>query len=169
MRLFLGYLFRRNDVVFSMAPNVKENRIPRATFYPQAELLLETFYCGLAAYSIVRHGDGSDGGRSSSGENWRAIGDDATTQMKALSENDSKWNFEQKFLLLQAERAFTNGNVEEAASGYDRAIESAKEHRFIIDQALSWCVAFGMFVFFLGNMCFLVSFSCFLLNSTKSY
>ena len=57
--------------------------------------------------------------------------------MKALSENDSKWNFEQKYFLLEAERAFTDGDVEAAATAYDKAIETAKEHRFVNEQALA--------------------------------
>ena len=63
-------------------------------------------------------------------------------EMKELSENDSKWNFQQKYLLLEAEKAFTDGNVEVAAASYDKAIEAAKEHRFINEQALaSECAA----------------------------
>ena len=53
-----------------------------------------------------------------------------------LAENDSKCNFESNFFLLSAERAFTEGGLEEAASTFDKAIESAKQHRFIGEQAL---------------------------------
>ena len=74
---------------------------------------------------------------SSPKEDWQAIGDELTIEMKALSENDSKWNFESKWSLLAAERAFTEGELAEAASSYDKAIESAKQHRFIGEQALS--------------------------------
>ena len=64
------------------------------------------------------------------------------SEMKTLSENDSKWNFQQKFFLLEAEKAFAEGNVEIATDSYDKAIEAAKDHRFINEQALAnECVA----------------------------
>ena len=73
---------------------------------------------------------------------WQAVGDELTNEMKDLSENDSKWNFEQKYYLLEAEKAFTDGNLEVAAASYDKAVETAKEHRFINEQALaSECAA----------------------------
>jgi len=141
-RLFLGYLFRRYDVVLEMASKVKDHLTTSKT-YPAVELLLERFHLGLAAYSIVRRGGGSDvdnGGVNA--ENWLAIADDVTNQMKTLSENDSKWNFQQKYFLLEAEQAFTGGDVEAAAAAYRKAIETAKEHRFINEQALaSECAA----------------------------
>ena len=130
-RLYLAYLFRRHDVVLEMASNVKKH-LAESKFYPTLELLLEKFYLGLAAYSIVRRGD-VDGNNVT----WRAISDNLRNEMKALSENDSKWNFEQKYFLLEAERAFTDGDVEAAATAYDKAIETAKEHRFVNEQALA--------------------------------
>ena len=144
-RLYLAYLFRRHDVALEMASNVKEH-LAGSIFYYTLDLLLEKFYLGLAAYSIVRRGDvdGSDGSAKEgvNSEKWRVIGDELTMEMKDLSENDSKWNFEQKYFLLEAERAFTDGDVEAAATAYDKAIETAKEHRFINEQALaSECAA----------------------------
>ena len=129
-RLYLGYLFRRHEVVLEMALNVKKH-VAESKFYPTLELLLEKFYLGLAAYSIARRGDVGDT------ENWRATADELANEMKALSDNDSKWNFEQKYYLLEAERAFTDDDMEAAAAAYDKAIEAAKEHRFINEQALA--------------------------------
>ena len=130
-RLYLAYLFRRHDVVLEMASKVKEH-LAGTKFYPTLELLLEKFYLGLAAYSILRRGDVGD-----TNVMWQAVGDELTNEMKDLSENDSKWNFEQKYYLLEAERAFTDGDVEAAATAYDKAIEAAEEHRFINEQALA--------------------------------
>lgn len=93
---------------------------------------MEKFHLGLASYSIARQG-----GNDNTEEDWQAIGDELTMEMKALSENDSKWNFESKFLLLKAEKAFTDGNLEVAAASYDKAVEAAREHRFINEQALA--------------------------------
>ena len=133
MRVFLGILFRRQDVVLEFAPSVKEHA-STSKFYPSTELLLEKFYLGLAAYSIMRQGGNCD---TCTEEDWPAIAESLTQEMNHLAENDSKWNFESKFFLLSAERAFTKGDLEEAASAFDKAIESAKQHRFIGEQALS--------------------------------
>ena len=151
MRLFLGILFRRQDVILDMAPRVQvQQSSSTIKFYPSTELLLEKFYLGLAAYSIVRQGGlGLD---RDSEEGWHAIGDELTNEMKALSENDSKWNFESKGFLLAAERAFTKGELAEAASSYDKAIESAKKHRFLGEQALS-CERAALFHAEHGNTC----------------
>ena len=130
-RLYLAYLFRRHDVVLEMALNVKKH-LAESKLYPALELFLEKFYLGLAAYSIARRGNVGDNTAE-----WQAIGDKFRMEMKSLSEDDSKWNFEQKYYLLQAEKAFTDGNVETAATSYDKAIEAAKEHRFINEQALA--------------------------------
>jgi predicted ATPase len=142
-RLFLGYLFRRHDVMLEMASNVKDHLMSsERSMYPAIELLLEKFYLGLAAYSIVRRG-GSD--RT---ESWKATADELTNEMKALSENDSEWNFQQKYFLLEAEKAFTDGKLEPATFFYDKAIEAAKQHRFVNEQALaSECAA----VFYLDH------------------
>lgn len=131
MRLFLAILFRRQDVILEVAPRVKVH-MSSSKFYPSTELLLEKFYLGVAAYSIVRQGGGN-----CDSEDWQAIGHELTNEMKALSEHDSKWNFESKVFLLEAEKAFTQGELEEAALCYDKAIDSAKQHRFIGEQALS--------------------------------
>ena len=136
-RLYLGYIFRRHDVVLHVASKVNEYLIEsRTKMYPTFELLLEKFYLALVAYSIIRQGN------TDNMEDWKTVGEELMNEMKELSENDSKWNFQQKYLLLEAEKAFTDGNVEVAAASYDKAIEAAKEHRFINEQALaSECAA----------------------------
>lgn len=136
--LYLGYVFRRHDVVLQVASKVKDHLSKsRNDIYPTFELLLETFYLALAAYSTIRQGN------YDKFEDWRSTGEELMNRMKDLSENDSKWNFQQKYLLLEAEKAFTDGNVDVAAASYDKAIEAAKEHRFMNEQALaSECAAF---------------------------
>ena len=136
-RLYLGYVFRRHDVVLQVALSMKGHLLKsRNEMYPTFELLIEKFYFALAAYSIIRQGS------TVKIEDWQTTADDLMNEMKVLSGNDSKWNFQQKHFLLEAEKAFTDGNVEAAASAYDKAIEAAKEHRFINEQALaSECAA----------------------------
>ena len=56
----------------------------------------------------------------------------------------SKWNFENKFMLLQAECRYTQGEMEKAAASYKASIQSAKKHKFINEQALA-CELAGYF------------------------
>ena len=137
-RLYLGYLFRRHDVVLETVSKVNNHLMEsKNDTYPTFELLLEKFYVALAAFSIIRQGSDTES------EDWQTTADELMNEMKGLSKNDSEWNFQQKFFLLEAEKAFTDGNVEVATAFYDKAIEAAKEHRFINEQALaSECAAF---------------------------
>ena len=58
-----------------------------------------------------------------------------TAQPAFLSE--CEWNFQNCYLLLQAEHHFTTNDVENAKSMYKLAISSSKDHRFIHEEALS--------------------------------
>lgn len=62
----------------------------------------------------------------------------------------SKWNFESKFKLLQAECLYTKGSIDAAAASYEAAIKSAKEHKFVNELALS-CECAAHFYKDLGN------------------
>ena len=64
-------------------------------------------------------------------------------QLKWLT-GHSKWNFESKYLLLLAECQYTRGEMEKAAATYEASIQSAKEHKFIHEQALA-CELAGYF------------------------
>ena len=55
--------------------------------------------------------------------------------MESLACLASKWNFEDKALLLPAEEQFCEGNLNEAEQLYDAAIHSAKDHPFLNEQA----------------------------------
>ena len=55
----------------------------------------------------------------------------------------SKWNFESKFNLIQAERHYTKGEMDLAAASYEAAINSARMHKFVNELALSYeCAAY---------------------------
>ena len=103
---------------------------------PTFELLLKKFCLALAAHSIVRQGG------DAKSKDWQTAADELTDETKTLSESDSQWNFQQKHFLLEAEKAFTDGNAGVATASCDKAIEAAKQHRFINEQALaSECAA----------------------------
>jgi len=67
-------------------------------------------------------------------EYWRAI-ETNQKQMKEWADN-CEANFLHKYLLVAAEMARISGKWQEAMTLYDRAIESAKEHEFIQNEAL---------------------------------
>jgi len=57
----------------------------------------------------------------------------------------SSWNFENKQLLLQAELHYLNGGHRLAVLAYERSIVSAREHKFINEEALAHEL-FGMYL-----------------------
>lgn len=67
---------------------------------------------------------------------WLEFGLRAIKNFKAWT-SECEWNFENCYLLLQAEHHFTMGNVDDARSMYKLAIESAKVHCFIHEEAVS--------------------------------
>lgn len=54
------------------------------------------------------------------------------------ADHGSKWNAENKALLLQAEKYYTTGNLDEAKASYEASIKSAREHKFIHEEALGY-------------------------------
>ena len=61
-----------------------------------------------------------------------------------------KWNFENKLFLLKAECSYTKGEANEAAKYYEASIASAKEHKFIHEEAIA-CELAGYFYHEVGN------------------
>ena len=56
----------------------------------------------------------------------------------------SEWNFENKYLLLQAECQYTKGELEKASASYKASIQSAKQHKFVNEHAFA-CELAGYF------------------------
>ena len=61
-----------------------------------------------------------------------------------VADNVSKWNYEHKALLLQAELHYLNGELESADASYKAAIKSANEHKIINHEAMA-CELYGIF------------------------
>ena len=93
------------------------------------------FIVGLAAYQVYRETRDSI---------WKDIGTEHTKEMRIWAECGSSWNFEHKLLLMEAESYHCNGNLVQAAESYDKAIASAKAHRYINDEAMA-CELAGRF------------------------
>lgn len=66
-------------------------------------------------------------------------------------EAESKWNFENKSLLLEAECHYAKGENEDAMRAYAKSISSARDHKFIHEEALAKEL-FGIFCVETGNI-----------------
>ncbi|KAL7547303.1 hypothetical protein ACHAWF_010625 [Thalassiosira exigua] len=86
-----------------------------------------SFYQGIAALGLYR---------DTSRAKWRVLGEAATEIFSKLTK-ESRWNFEDKYKLLQAELCFATGDCECAETMYEAAIVSAKEHRILNEEALA--------------------------------
>jgi len=86
------------------------------------------FFGGLVSFWIARE---------KNDKAWKAKAQESMIVFKNLVETASVWNFQNKLHLLQAEEQFCERDFDLAESYYEAAISSAKEHRFLNDEALS--------------------------------
>jgi len=84
---------------------------------------------GLASFRIFRE---------TSDPLWAQRGAQLKARMHTWKDQGSSWNFESKSFLLEAEEFFSNGNVERAQVLYENAISSAREHKFLHEEALAY-------------------------------
>lgn len=82
--------------------------------------------------------------RDTKQEKWVSIGEHSVEAVSKPA-SCSSWNFENKLLLLQAELHYTNGRHAMAELFYQAAVRSAREHRFLHEEALSLEV-FGVYL-----------------------
>lgn len=68
---------------------------------------------------------------------FRQIGEKAVKTMLDWKKHN-EWNFENKLLLLQAELHYLNKDFNMACSAFEASIESAQEHTFVHEEALSY-------------------------------
>lgn len=134
IRMWLAYLFRRDDLAAQMATRCR-------TFRLKPEILVDTtFYVGLIAVRRVngkRQGEPDD-------IDWRSIALESKEKLKNLAQL-CPWNFAHKDRLLGAEIAYKlEEDLELAALAYDQAISLAGEHRFLHEEALA-CELAGLF------------------------
>ena len=122
-QLVRAYLFRQlHDISLDIAD--MNNHQLRPLF------MFGLFFEGLASFLLARQTSDSERSR------WIDKGDKVLTKMKYWSEHSS-WNWESKVILLEAEKTYTAGTSEQAASLYERAIRLAHEHKFIHDEAIA--------------------------------
>ena len=129
-RLTRSFLFRQFDdpqrIDFS-GPVAESNHQLSSHF------VMGYFFEGLASFQLARQASTDESAK------WTERlerGQSVLAKMKCWSEH-SLWNCENKMLLLEAESLFTNGDFDRAGPLYDSAIRSAREHKFIHEEAIA--------------------------------
>ena len=135
-RLFLAYWFKR----YGEAAEMAEHYISR-TLVPLVDAQY-AFYSGLTAYQLARY--------PPSDPKWIAIGEKSLLLLKSWKSH-SAWNWQNKFLLLEAECHFSKGEMEKAEVSYILAIESARRHKFVHEEGLG-NELFSTFCATIGNV-----------------
>jgi len=104
--------------------------------------ILTEFFSGLASFILSRR---------RKQKALMAKGEDSLMKMQAYADYGSKWNGENKALLLQAELHFCNGDSAKAEVAYTKSVQSAREHKFVHEEALA-AELYGIFCVEEGNM-----------------
>jgi ATP-dependent RNA helicase DDX31/DBP7 len=89
---------------------------------------------------------------------WAERAEHFRQRIKTWKDQGCLWNFENKNFLLDAENYYSNGNMELAQVSYDNAISSARQHKFLHEEALAYELAA---IFYLNTGSKLVAFKYF--------
>ena len=131
-QLVRAYLLHRLDDLQSLdmvniSDDIAQNKHPLRPFF-----LFGIFYEGLASFLLARLAT-----RDSERSRWIEKGENVLTKIRFWNEHSS-WNWESKKVLLEAERMHTLvGSSDQASLLYEKAIRSAREHKFINDEAIA--------------------------------
>ena len=125
-KMYTAFVFRNYDGMKSAAEQYSKFKIGTCILAFISSIQL--FYEGLVSFWI---------GRKEEDKTWIEKGKNSCRDMESLVDSSSKWNFENKAKLLQAEEQFCAGNLEVAEKLYDSAVSSAKKHKFIHEEALA--------------------------------
>eukprot|EP00984_Skeletonema_dohrnii_P021165 scaffold10507_cov194-Skeletonema_dohrnii-CCMP3373.AAC.4 len=101
-------------------------------------------YTGLISFWVARKS------RARDAQYWIARGNESKLTLKRWAES-SRWTFENKWYLLEAEESFSNNDYEAAKLFYKQAVSSAKLHKFVHEEALAYELA-AYFYLELGEM-----------------
>ena len=130
-QLVRAYLFHQLDEVQSLDIVYISDDIERNKHQLCPLFLFGIFFEGLALFLLSRQTT-RDGERL----RWIEKGENVLTKMKYWSKHSS-WNWESKMVLLEAEKLYTMGNIDQASLFYERAIRVAREHKFVNDEAIA--------------------------------
>ena len=134
-RLTRALLFRKLD---DASLNIDVSGAVADSYHQLNPLLLfGIFFEGLASFLLARHSRNKlESDNDIESANMIERGHSVLAKMKCWSEH-SLWNWENKMLLLQAESFYTNGDFDRAGPLYDSAIRSAREHKFVHEEAIA--------------------------------
>ena len=104
-QLVRAYLFRRLDDLQSLDIVDVSDDIKRNKQYLRGFLIFGIFFEGLASFLLARQTT-----RDSERSRWIEKGEYVLTKMKYWSEHSS-WNWEDKMVLLEAEKMYTDGKL----------------------------------------------------------
>eukprot|EP00584_Thalassiosira_punctigera_P013727 CAMPEP_0172549094 /NCGR_PEP_ID=MMETSP1067-20121228/18259_1 /TAXON_ID=265564 ORGANISM="Thalassiosira punctigera, Strain Tpunct2005C2" /NCGR_SAMPLE_ID=MMETSP1067 /ASSEMBLY_ACC=CAM_ASM_000444 /LENGTH=299 /DNA_ID=CAMNT_0013336419 /DNA_START=131 /DNA_END=1030 /DNA_ORIENTATION=- len=92
-------------------------------------LVVGIFIDALISFEFARQSSGDS-------EKWMAKGEASLIKMRCLSER-CPWNFEHKKLLLEAEMMDNTKRYDRAEFFYERSMRSAREHKFLHEEAVA--------------------------------
>ena len=131
-KMMCSFIFRALDEAKNVAEKYLEFLSQHDSGSIQFISIYRDFYGGLIAFDCLRNMQKE---RKSS-EYWTSVAEHSMSKFETWA-NESKWNFQNKLLLLQAEQYCTERKIEKASVFYKLAISSAKEHRFTHEEVRS--------------------------------
>lgn len=135
VRTFLFRTFEDTSDVGVLLHNTCEKKLQLKPIF-----VLGLFFEGLVSFELARRATREDERRE-----WLATGEFALGKMRQWNEY-CPWNFENKMLLLGAERRSILGEPGEAEALYVRSIRSARAHKFKHEEAVA-CELAGAFFY----------------------
>lgn len=120
------FVFRRIDMAAKFVRQYQEFFDQHGCMKVKFIFIYRMFYSGLVAFHCFRE---------TQDQYWMNLGKDAIREM-GIWLKESKWNFENKLLLLNAEYHFSIGDFDKAAEEYHLSISSAHAHRFFHEEAI---------------------------------
>ena len=128
LHLARAFLFRQQD---DASLNIDiSGELDKYSHQINTHVLFGFLFEGLTSFRLARETSDDESAK------WIGRGQSVLAKMKCWSEH-SLWNWESKMLLLEAKNMYTNGEFDRAGSLYDGAIRSAREHKFIHEEAIA--------------------------------
>ncbi len=127
IKMMCSFIFRRLDEVKAIARQYLELFERQGGASAQFINIYRIFYGGLLSLHFYRE---------SRDQFWMDRAAHAIQKMERWN-SESDWNFENKLFLLQAERHYAFGEMDQAAEKYKLAEKSSKTHRFLHEEALA--------------------------------
>ncbi|KAL7550813.1 hypothetical protein ACHAWF_015589 [Thalassiosira exigua] len=132
-RLVRAFLFHQP---VDMALNIGVSELMTGMRHSRRPLnVIGIFFEGISSFLLARE--------TNEASKWLERGEAVLAELKSWSDQSS-WNWQNKLMLLEAEKMHTLGNFERASSHYESAIRSARQHRFLQEEAIS-CELAGIF------------------------